>query len=453
MMTARPTAAADDTILDHSYDDAIVQHLELFHYSETVQVIGPSRFPAPTEIAKQRTWLSSEDDDEDDGTIVPYLQPIAGKHRPSVDVVVAFAAEYSLSNYVTFIESLRATGFTGDVVLAISPLDQRKKDVWEYLTEPNNHVVLYAPVLVCYNAEGEQVDSAKGGSRVCKADHLFAKQHSRTGTITPIPDPRPPRTVQTLRYEIYWLMVAFHTDPHAWILLVDARDTIFQTNPFASVPRRRRRKPVSSSSQTTTNLDSGMLYFFGENVDATRLGRSASNRKWLQAAYGTYVATILADKPTVCSGATMGEQIALETYVRAIVAESDHTGTVLAGADQGFHNFLHYSHKLKNADAIDTIVVFDQGQGIVNNMGALRTKSLAEWGNGKIVRIQENPRESNPRKKKRYTVLNWDGTVSPVVHQFDRHPELSDYFFKVLGGQYMEEWNARKQKIQIDTQR
>jgi hypothetical protein len=86
-------------------------------------------------------------------------------------------------------------------------------------------------------------------------------------------------------------------------------------------------------------------------------------------------------------------------------------------------------------------------------MGALRTKSLAEWGNGKIVRIQENPRESNPRKKKRYTVLNWDGTVSPVVHQFDRHPELSDYFFKVLGGQYMEEWNARKQKIQIDTQR
>jgi hypothetical protein len=355
---------------------------------------------------------------------------------------VAFAAEYPLSNYVTFIESLRTTGFTGDVVLAISPLDQRKTDVWEYLTEPNNHVVLYAPVLVCYNAEGEAVDSAKGGSRVCKADHLFAQKDLNTGTITPIPDPRPPRTVQTLRYEIYWLMIAFHTDPHAWILLVDARDTIFQTNPFGSVPRRRRRRTTTTNNSTT-----GTLYFFGENVEATRLGRSASNRKWLQAAYGTYVADILADKPTVCSGATLGEQMALETYVRAMVAESDHTGTVLAGADQGFHNFLHYSHKLKNADTIDTIVVFDQGQGIVNNMGALRTKPLSEWGNGKLVRIDTDPNERNPRKKNQYTVLNWDGTISPVVHQFDRHRELSDYFFKVLGSQYMDEWNARKQNL------
>jgi hypothetical protein len=102
---------------------------------------------------------------------------------------------------------------------------------------------------------------------------------------------------------------------------------------------------------------------------------------------------------------------------------------------------------LKNADTIDTIVVFDQGQGIVNNMGALRTKPLSEWGNGKLVRIDVDPNERNPRKKNRYTVLNWDGTVSPVVHQFDRHKELSDYFFKVLGNQYMDEWNARKQNL------
>jgi hypothetical protein len=236
------------TTLDHSYDEEIRKHLELFHYSEMVQVIGPSRFPAPTEVALVR-------EEETTTMIVPYLQPIAGHHRPSVDVVVAFAAEYPLSNYVTFIESLRATGFTGDVVLAISPLDQRKTDVWEYLTEPNNHVVLYAPVLVCYNAEGEAVDSAKGGSRVCKADHLFAQKDRNTGTVTPIPDPRPPRTVQTLRYEIYWLMIAFHTNPHAWILLVDARDTIFQTNPFASVPRRRRRTTINTNNSTVT------LYF------------------------------------------------------------------------------------------------------------------------------------------------------------------------------------------------
>ena len=81
----------------------------------------------------------------------------------------------------------------------------------------------------------------------------------------------------------------------------------------------------------------------------------------------------------------MGEQIALETYLRAMVSESDETGTKLMGADQGFHNYLYYTNKLANADTIRSIVVFDQGRGIINNLGAMRTKPLEEWGNGNIV--------------------------------------------------------------------
>jgi hypothetical protein len=38
----------------------------------------------------------------------------------------------------------------------------------------------------------------------------------------------------------------------------------------------------------------------------------------------------------------MGEQVAVSEYLRAMVAESDETKTVLMGADQGFHNFLYY---------------------------------------------------------------------------------------------------------------
>lgn len=416
--------------LNHDYDEEILMHLDLFHYSEEASVLGPSRFPRPTDLP----GLVKSDSE----TIVPYLKPVHGKHRPDHDAVVAFAAEYPLSSYVSFIESLRSTGFEGDVVLAISPLDMRKSDVWEYLSEPGNNIILYAPTLVCYNAENEAVESAKGGSRTCLCDGLYARQTtSITGQeqLESLVDPRPPRTVQTLRYEIYWLM-CLSLSPHSWILLVDARDTYFQSDPFLSVPRA-----------TDGSKQSGVLYFFGENVEATRLGRSTSNRKWLQAAYGEYVTNLLADKPTVCSGATMGESIALETYIRAMVAESDSTGTVLAGADQGFHNYLHYSHKFKNTDTIHSIVVFDQGQGIVNNMGALRTKPLEEWGNGKILRTVINKHETNAKKKTAYTVLNWDGTVSPVVHQFDRHKQLSEYFFKTKGGEFMGEWLKRKEKV------
>jgi hypothetical protein len=401
----------------NSYDYRAIfqEHQHLFQYADAAFVSGPTQFPRPTDYA----GASAE----------PYLQPVHGTHRPDEDAVIAFAAEYPLSSYLSFIESLRATGFSGDIVLAISPLDMRKPDVWEYLTEPDNHIVIYAPELICFNAEQEVVASAKGGSRICLGDALYARDDG-----TPLSDPRLPRTVQTLRYEIYWLM-CYRIAPHAWILLVDARDTYFQSNPFATVPRQ------------TTGGTAGVLYWFGENVDATRLGQSKQNRKWLQAAYGEVVADMLQDKPTLCSGATMGEQVALETYIRAMVAESDQTGTVLAGADQGFHNYLYYSHKFQFTETIHSIVVFDQGQGIVNNMGALRTKPLDQWGNGQIVRTVSDPNETNPRKKDSYQVLNWDGTLSPVVHQFDRHPKLSEYFFKIKGGHFMSLWEDRKKLL------
>ena len=94
--------------------------------------------------------------------------------------------------------------------------------------------------------------------------------------------------------------------PQSWILLVDARDSVFQRDPFEHVPRASDHSGAS-----------GLLYFFGEATEATRLGTSMKNFKWLSAAYGDFVARQLADKPTICSGATMGEQIALETYIRA----------------------------------------------------------------------------------------------------------------------------------------
>jgi hypothetical protein len=100
--------------IDHSYDQQMMDHLELFHYHPDVEVIGPSRFPRPTELPHLL------DDD-----IVPYITPYHGQHRPDHDAVVAYAAEYPLANYITFIESLRDSGFTGDIVLALSPLDVR----------------------------------------------------------------------------------------------------------------------------------------------------------------------------------------------------------------------------------------------------------------------------------------------------------------------------------------
>ena len=379
-------------------------------------VVGPTAFPKPTDIEHPQKVL-----------LEPYLKPISGKHRPDEDAILLFASEYPLDTYVLFVESLRKTGYAGDVVMSIHPNDWEKPPIQRYLksyAEPASgepHLVIYAAKPECFNMEREIVDSSKGGSRTCQFHEIYGTKDESTGSIIPVPDPRPDRTVANIRYEIYWLM-AINYNPHSWLMLVDARDTVFQVNPFQNVPR-------SDPSEK-----GGLLYFFGENREATRIGLSKQNNKWIRTAYGDVIGDALAEKPTICSGATLGEQVALETYLRAMVVEADETGTVLMGSDQGFHNRLYYSAKLANAQTIKSISVFDQGTGIVNNMGALRTKPLAEWGNGHIVKQDGED----------YQVLNWDGSVSPVVHQFDRHKELSQYFFKRKKKDYLDAWQSRQ---------
>lgn len=317
--------------VDTNHAEKLAQHIEMFTPVDDIQVLGPTIFPKPTDVIVQGQ---------------PALQPYSGKHRPDQDAVFAYASEYKLEYYVTFIESLLATGYPGDIVLSVSQINIDDPSTKKYLESVPN-LVLYVPELVCYNFEGEAVESAKGGIRTCQCHHLYADANG-----TPLEDPRPARTIATIRYELYWLWTQhYHKD--RWILLVDARDTFFQTNPFDSVPRN-----------TDPTLQSGLLYFFGENVDATRLGKSKSNNKWLTNAYGDLVAEAMREKPTICSGATLGEQVALEAYARAMSAEYDDTRVVLMGADQGFHNFLYYSGKLRHAEAIHDIVVFDQGMGM-----------------------------------------------------------------------------------------
>lgn len=403
------------------------EHFPLFQPSKTYEVIGPTVFPKPTYMYE----AEGEEDIKIEDEIVTYMQPTSGQHRPDQDSVFVYAAEYGFETYVLFFMTLYETGYKGDVVVGVSNLDWKKTGIREFLEYWNNQfgedemtVIVYVIPYHCYDLQGNVKDSSKGGRRVCQCHNMFGRKDQFKGGITPLLDRRHARTGQTIRYELYWIW-SEHYDPDSWILLIDARDTVFQETPFARVPRR----PAADVKR-----EGGTLIFFGENADATSLGKSKYNRRWLTLAYGETVADDFYDKPTICSGSTMGEQSAIEAYLRAEVAESDESRTVIFGADQGFHNYLYYSNKLANAIAIARILVQDQGLGIVNNMGALRDKPLSEWGNGKIAEKTDS----------KYTIYNWDGTVAPVVHQYDRHKELSKWFHDVKYEEFKVQWEKMK---------
>jgi len=421
-------AAKDDDFVAKTKEE----HFPMFAVSDEYSVNGPTVFPKPSYM-----YETEEIQDKD---IVTYLQPTSGKHRPDQDSVFVFAAEYNFDTFLLFFWTLYKTGFKGDVVVGISGMDWNNKqtrDLLEYWKNESGAdemtVVVYVVPYHCYTVEGEIKPSHRGGMRVCQCNNMFGRKNRDTGEVTPMPDKRHGRTAQTIRYELYWIWSEYY-NPNKWILLIDARDTVFQLPPFDRVPRRSDTK--NSHGDGDDEDDGGMLIFFGENADATSLGRSKYNRKWLTLAYGDYVANAFSRKPTICSGSTMGEQSAIDTYLRAEVSESDESRTVIFGADQGFHNYLYYSNKLANAKAISKILVQDQGLGIVNNLGALRDKTLDEWGNGRLIK----------RTDSAITVLNWDGTVSPVVHQYDRHKELSKFWMKQKLKSFKTEWNEMKKR-------
>lgn len=380
----------------------------LFEVSSRIRVNGPSMFPSPTRQLHR----------DYNQTISVVIQPSYGLHRPDADAILAYAEGYAVASYMMFIETLKESNYTGDVVLAIAHDSYIQAGVKDYLLQytkedpDENDQELSGPNVVLYQLDLD-CDGSPDGKRtvlgrskstdvfqMCRLDDVYGYYDDVSKTMIPLKDTRGGRAAATLRYEWYWIW-SLQYNSHSWLMLVDARDTFFQSNPFADLPR------------TTGGGDQGLLYFFGENANATSLGRSRHNANWLRNGYGEATILGVSDKPVICSGSSMGEQVAIETYLRALINEHDECSVRMTGSDQGFHNYLYYSGKLLNADAISRLVVWEQGRGIINNLGAMRIDTLTNWG----IR---DPVTS--------AVYQWDGTtLSPVLHQWDRDKELSVY--------------------------
>ncbi len=197
-----------------------------------------------------------------DGTH-PIIQPTFGVHRSTVDAVFALAEGYDLKIYLLFIESLKKTGFEGDLVISVSSLDELKPGVEDYLRsfskkggESGLNVVAYTVTWTCY--EGDGVTVAKGaneGVRKCEMVGMYGLENGDTK----VHDPRDARPVATARFELYWAW-SHHYKKHNWIMLIDSRDTYFQSNPFDLVER------------DVKNSEDGLLYFFEVRANGLCLG-------------------------------------------------------------------------------------------------------------------------------------------------------------------------------------
>lgn len=166
----------------------------------------------------------------------------------------------------------------------------------------------------------------------------------------------------------------------AWdhVLLVDVRDVLFQAPPFAVPP-------------------AAPLEVF---LEPKLIGACDQNRRWLRFLYGAETLDRLRRNEICCAGTTFGTTAGMRRYLDAMVAEFERfaaAGRRLAwGADQAAHNHLVHAGLLGECRATRS------GKGLVRNMH--HEKRFVFDREGRL--------------------LNADGGVCPVLHQYDRTLDL-----------------------------
>ena len=171
------------------------------------------------------------------------------------------------------------------------------------------------------------------------------------------------------------------------VLLTDVRDVVFQAAPFEPQPQG--------------------LQFFNEYADGV-LADHAFNMKYLRGVGGDAVARVLADKPCLCVGTVMGPREAMMRFCRTLlmlasVPRSEIGGAF--GADQAACNMAVHLGLIEGE--------------IVPNYGRVATLGLTPSQDLRVIDGR---------------IVNPDNSISPIVHQHDRHPVLAAAMHERWGG-------------------
>lgn len=173
------------------------------------------------------------------------------------------------------------------------------------------------------------------------------------------------------------------------VMLTDVRDVVFQRDPF--------------------DFEMGdSVCMFLEDTRMT-IGECKFNRHFIWFLYGDEALREMSDRHISCSGTTLGSLRAVRDYVDCVVEKIRSMGERIEGylGDQGIHNYILYKGLVRG------IRVFDNQNGPVLTLGYVPESKLLFDQEGRL--------------------LNRDGSVVHVVHQFDRHPKLAEQVARRYG--------------------
>lgn len=220
-----------------------------------------------------------------------------------------------------------------------------------------------------------------GQTRGClqKLHDLGVETREAAPFLSPDTDP------QFARYAMYLDCLSKWPNALNFVMLSDIRDVVFQSNPAAQSAILDARRPCLHTWLEHDGLD---------------LLREPTNRDWLSLAYGPTELRRLAGQPISCSGISMGNHAGALAYIAAMLEEARNQRLTLRykGVDQGIHNFVIWNRRAPWS------VVRRNGEHVLT-LGIDRSETYV---------VQDD------------TVCLKDGTIPAVLHQWDRHPKLTE---------------------------
>jgi hypothetical protein len=307
------------------------------------------------------------------------------------ELVLGAAIGYGEPQIAPFLGSLRRTSYSGDVGLIVEPARAR-----QFAARPLFRGVTFMSARRWFPARHGLLNpdgSARTPWRLMRAPVWLAMRALRS---VPLPA-RARHALQSplarfllspneSRYFLYRRFVEAHR--HERILISDVRDVVFQDDPFRHLP----------------------LAGLAVGLEAPRLtiGGEYWNARWLRRAYGEAALQRFADKPVSCSGVTYGDREAMLGYLRAMTGELaalQRGATSTSAIDQGVHNYLLWAGRLGSPATLAPL------GSTLATVGMLEEDRLRLDAAGRL--------------------LNEDGSVPSIVHQYDRWPRLVERLGRV----------------------
>jgi hypothetical protein len=187
------------------------------------------------------------------------------------------------------------------------------------------------------------------------------------------------------RFFIALQILKSHHNVFSNVLLTDCRDVVIQSDPFRMVAGK---------------LVSGL---------ETKIVRNEPyNCQWIEAAYGRAVLDKFLDKTIVCAGVTLGPAEQIEHYLSEICEEMWRNLPKMifeaVGYDQSAHMYLIFEDKVE----VDLV---NNQQGLIASVVFEDSNNLAIDPTSKLVQLH--------------------GKYPAIIHQYDRHPNVVDFFTKL----------------------